>query len=218
MVIFRGVCYTRRVRIKGSAMQERKVDKNIVASLAETMPTMNLVMVNNIAEMMPTKELLLLIIRLENDKIELEKNPNIPTVPATRIEQCAERIKDYAEKIKICREVYQRRMGLIMPDTEKIINLTWSISVYLYTNECVSPTNDLNPSEEALLQLINSTIRVMDGEDGFDKKDLHECFKDFSQDLFKLASTSTELDSSLRDAMFELSYELPKSCSLLIGQ
>ncbi len=183
-------------------MQERKVGKSIVDSLAETMPTMNHLMVNSIADMMPTMKLPLLIIRLENDKRELEKNPNVVVA----------RIEDIVKKIKICREVYQRRVGLMMPNTEKIIDLTSFISEYLFITECLSPTNDLNPFQEALLQLINSIISVMDGDDGFDKKYLHNYFEEFSQRLYKLTSHSIELSSSFRNAIFSLSFELGKTC------
>jgi hypothetical protein len=98
-----------------------------------------------------------------------------------------------------------------MPDTEKIIDLTSFISEYLFITESLRPTNDLNPSQEALLHLINSTISVMDGDDGFDKRSLHDYFKEFSQRLFKLASNSIELGSSLLDAVFSLSFELGKT-------
>ncbi len=182
-------------------MQERKVGKSIVDSLAETMPTMNLLMVNSLAEMMPIMKLPLLIIRLEDDKRQLEKNSNI----------AAARIEDIVKKIKICREVYQRRVGLIMPDTEKIIYLTSFIAEYLFMTECLPPGKGLNPSQEILLHLINSTISVLDGDDGFDKRSLHDYFKEFSQRLFKLASNSIELGSSLLDAIFDLSFELRKT-------
>jgi hypothetical protein len=92
-----------------------------------------------------------------------------------------------------------------MPDTELISALLLDITDFLTFQGCI-----LNPSQEALLALVNLSGTLSEG--GHERAYLERSIERISSRLYTLACHSTELVDSLRRRVFLLSSELDKAC------